>query len=384
MEAYSNKSVLILGASELQVPAILAAKEKGIKTIVVDMDEAATGIHHADEFYNISTVDYEAVLNLSRRKEIDGIMTICSDRPMKVVAKVGRELGLNTISEDAALKATNKGEMRKALKEGGVPIPNFSIVSSEEEYREAIKGFSYPFIVKPSDNSGSRGVMLVEKEEDLLKAFTYARKNCTDGMVLVEDYMEGPEVSVEVFVDGEPKVVQITDKITTGAPHFVETGHTQPSRLDSSLLDEITAVAKAGVKALGISLGPAHVEIKVTGDGAKIVEIGARLGGDYITTDLVKLSTGVDLVEAALMSSLGEPVDLERKWDRTSAIRYFGFNSYINLRKEVIDSMERMYVNKMEKREMKSSRDREGFFIISADDFDELERKIRVVEDDIL
>ena len=379
-----SKTILILGASELQVPAIIAAKKKGIKTIVVDMDEAATGISYADEFYNVSTIDYDGILKLAKNKNVDGIMTICSDRPMRVVAKVGAALGLNTISEDSAIKATNKAAMRQALEKASVPIPRFEIVSSIDEYSSVIESFGIPFVVKPSDNSGSRGITLVDKYDDAEKAFNYARKNCTDGIVLVEEYMDGPEVSVEVFVDKEPKIIQITDKITTGAPHFVEMGHTQPSRLTSKVLDQIKAVAISSVEALGITLGPAHVEIKVTEKGPKIVEVGARLGGDYITTDLVKLSTGVDMVEASLMTALGEDVDLMHKHNRVSAIRYFSFNKFVNITAEVREAIHRMYVNKMERKEIKSSRDREAFYIVDASNFEELERKIEIIDTAIL
>ncbi len=376
MESLYKKKVLILGASELQVPAILSAKESSIKTIVVDMDEKATGIGYADEFYNISTIDCDAILKLAKEKKIDGIMTICSDRPMKVVAKVGEALGLHTISEDTALKVTNKGAMREALKKGNVPIPLYYVSNNENDFIQNSKSFPLPFIVKPSDNSGSRGVTLVEKAEDALPAYRYARNNCSDGAVLIEEYMVGPEVSVEIFVTDEPNVIQITDKITTGAPHFVEMGHTQPSRLPAEVINEIKAVAIDAVRALGISSGPAHAELIVTEKGAKIVEVGARLGGDYITTDLVPLSTGVDMVKATVLCALDEEVDIEKKFSRVSAVRYFSFDSYININSNVSDMIQRMYVNKMDKREIMSSRDREGFYIVSAADFDELEEKI--------
>lgn len=130
-------------------------------------------------------------------------------------------------------------------------------------------------IVKPADNSGSRGVDLLKNNdaESLKNAFEYSKSFSRTGESVVEEYIEGSEVSVETMsIDGECHVIQITDKITTGVPYFVEMGHSQPSMLSEKIKGEIAEVAKAANKALGISNGPSHTEIKVTKDGPKIVE----------------------------------------------------------------------------------------------------------------
>lgn len=385
MENYSNKSILILGASELQLPAILSSKSKGIRTVVVDYDSKATGAGYADKFYNVSTLDYEGVLEVAKTERVDGIMTICSDRPMKIISKVGKELGLNTISEKTAYLATNKASMREVLKEHGVPVPKFCIVKSYIEFINESKKFAFPFVVKPSDNSGSRGITLVKNKNEAISAYEYAKENASDDVVLIEEYMVGEEVSVEIFVvDNTPFVIQITDKITTGPPHFVETGHTQPSSLCEDVQKQIRITAIDSVKALGINMGAAHVEIKITKDGPKIVELGARLGGDYITTDLIPLSTGFDMVMASVNSALGEKVQINHPLNRASAIRYFQFENHVNLSNKVISNLERLYINKLDVNEIKSSRDREAFFIVSADNLSELNNKISVIEKEIL
>ena len=135
--------------------------------------------------------------------------------------------------------------------------------------------------------------------------------------------MRGPEVSVEVItVDGVPNVLQVTDKLTTGAPHFVEMGHSQPSRLAEGDLDKIRDLASRAVKAVGIKNGPAHVEIILTENGPKMVELGARMGGDCITTHLVPLSTGIDMIEATIRIACGEKPDITPKFENGSAIRF--------------------------------------------------------------
>ena len=139
--------------------------------------------------------------------------------------------------------------------------------------------------------------------------------------------MNGPEVSVETLtVNGVCHVIQITDKITTGSPHFVEMGHTQPSQLSDEIKDEIAKVAKLANKAVGITNGPSHTEIIVTKEGPKIVELGARLGGDCITTHLVPLSTGVNMVESCIKIALGDTPDISVKYNKGSAIRYLSCN----------------------------------------------------------
>ena len=142
--------------------------------------------------------------------------------------------------------------------------------------------------------------------------------------MIVEEYMSGPEVSVETLcVHGVCHVIQITDKLTTGAPHYVEMGHSQPTRLRREVAQQIAEVAKAANKAIGIDNGPSHTEIIVTSEGPKIVELGARLGGDNITTHLVPLSTGVNMVECCIKIALGEEPDITPKFHKGSAIRYF-------------------------------------------------------------
>ncbi|PLT78978.1 lactate dehydrogenase [Mediterraneibacter gnavus] len=322
---------MILGASILQLPAIRKAKEMGLQVITVDMDENAIGFKEEGIICEvISTIDSEKILEAAKKHNIDGIMTLASDMPMRSVAIVAKEMGLVGITEQTALNATNKAEMRQCLKESGVPIPQFFRVSSKEEYEEAIDYFKtskLKCIVKPADNSGSRGVDLLSDlsdEELISRAYEYSKSYSRGGDIVVEEYMEGPEVSVETLsVDGECHIIQITDKLTTGAPYFVEMGHSEPSAQPEDIKVRISEVASAAVKAIGIENGPSHTEIKVTKDGPKIVELGARLGGDNITTHLVPLSTGVDMVECCIKIALGEKPDLERKCELGSAIRYF-------------------------------------------------------------
>jgi biotin carboxylase len=376
------KKIMILGASILQLPAIEKAKEMGLEVIAVDMNPEAVGFKVPGVIIEvISTIDTPVILEAAKRHQINGIMTLASDMPMQSVAVVSHEMGLVGISEDTALKATNKAFMRDALKEGGVPIPMYFRVKGKQAFVEAVeqvRSAGYKCIVKPADNSGSRGVDLLKEDADLDAAYEYTVKYSRGGEIVVEEFMEGPEVSVETLaVDGEVHVIQITDKLTTGAPYFVEMGHSQPSQLKEEIQEEIKEVAIAANNTIGIKNGPSHTEIKVTKDGPKIVELGARLGGDCITTHLVPLSTGVNMVECSIRCALGEKPDLEPKWSKGSAIMYLKTETGTVKDIKGIEEAEAILGVKQVSivhgvgelvGEIKSSVDRAGFVIAQAED----------------
>lgn len=314
---------MILGASILQLPAIEKATQMGLKVIALDMNPEAIGFTVSGVIKEIiSTIDIPSAIAAAKKYHINGVMTLATDMPMRTVAAIAKECGVVGISEDTAIKATDKSVMRETLKKAGVPVPAFFRVANQDEYMNAVNHMPDTFMVKPADSSGSRGILKVEHKEDAVKAYEYTKGFSRNGIVVVEECMIGPEVSVETLAyDGDVHVIQITDKITTGAPHFVEMGHTQPTRLDCA--EVIKKVAIAANKAIGITNGPSHTEIIVTREGPKIVELGARLGGDCITTHLVPLSTGVDMVEACIRIALGEEPDIRYTLNCGSAIRYF-------------------------------------------------------------
>jgi len=316
------KRLFIIGASILQLPAIQKAKELGLTVAVADYNPSAVGIPYADRYDNVSTIDEQGIYEAAKDFKADGIMTLATDMPMRALAYACERLGLVGISYDTAVKATDKGEMIQAFEVHDVPHPFYRIAG--EGKLEERENLPFPLITKPTDNSGSRGVMLVHSKEELSAALTYSSANGRRGNVIVEEYMQGPEVSVEVMVvHGVPHILQITDKLTTGAPHFVEMGHSQPSRLPEDTKTKIAEVASKAVLAVGIQNGPAHVEIIVTKDGPKMVELGARMGGDCITTHLVPLSTGIDMIKCTIDTALGNEPDVTEKFHKGSAIRYF-------------------------------------------------------------
>jgi len=182
---------MILGASVLQLPGIVAAKEMGLYTISVDIDGEAIGKDYSDEFFRISTLNKEGILEISSSLNIDGIMTLASDQPMNTVAYVGSKLGLKVITEKVAISTTNKGIMRNSLRENNIPIPQYIIVKDIRDFITRIKDFNLPCIIKPTDSSGSRGVQMKCDLNNLDEAYLYSSKHSKNGEIIIEEYMQG-------------------------------------------------------------------------------------------------------------------------------------------------------------------------------------------------
>ena len=229
-----GKKMMILGGSALQVPAIKAAKELGYEIILVDYDENATGFALADVKLVVSTLDKEEVYRQALIYRPDVVITSTSDGPVRTAAYVNERLGKKPdLSYEDSLCATIKSHMRKRLEENHVPVPVYYVVENWAGFWEAVKALDGRCIVKPSDNAGSRGVTLLEggekTEEELRRAYDYSKGNSRNGIVMVEEFMSGAEVSVEAMtVNGKTEIISITDKYITQPPYFVEIAHSEP------------------------------------------------------------------------------------------------------------------------------------------------------------
>jgi biotin carboxylase len=315
--------ILIIGAGTLQLPAILKAKEMGHEVAVVDFDTFAPGISFADHFFHISTIDEKRIVEAAKKYNPNGVMTMATDMPMRSVAAVGSALSLPSISYEVALRSTDKVRMIKCFESNNVPHPWFKVYSDVIQFKNEIYELRPPYIIKPNDSSGSKGVVLVENIETAIDSFLYSKSISKSGSVLVEEFMEGEEVSVETLtVEGKTYVIAITDKLTSGPPFFVEMGHSQPSHHKPEIIKKINDIAIQAINSLGIDNSAAHVEIIITSQGPRLVEVGARLGGDNITSWLVPLSTGVDMVKSCIELSLGMKPDITAQFSMGAAIRY--------------------------------------------------------------
>lgn len=314
------KKLAIIGASYLQEPLVLKAKEMGLYTICFAWKDGATCAGLCDKFYPVSVVEKMEILRICKDEKIDGICTIASDVAAPTVAFVANAMNLVGNRYDAAARANNKYLMRNAFKESGVPCPLYKMVSSVEEAIDI--NWTYPLIVKPSDRSGSIGISKILSSEELLPAVEYAISVSFSKQAMVEEYIEGQEVSVEfISFQGKHYPLQITDKVTTNAPHFVELEHHQPSSISADMYTKLYKLTCSAINALGLTDGASHAEYKITADGRIIVmEIGGRMGGDFIGSDLVRLSTGYDFVRGVIEVALGEFKEPVKTIDKHSGV----------------------------------------------------------------
>ena len=307
------KTLAVIGASYLQRPLVEKAKEMGLYTLCFAWAEGAVCKDLVDEFYPISIVDKEEILKVCQEKQIDGICTIASDVAAPTVAYVAETMGLVGNSYQASITANNKYAMRQAFMNASVPCPQFLCVEdcTDATIDKIKQSMKLPLIVKPADRSGSLGVTKVENIDTLKDAIENALACSFKKQAMVEEFVGGREISVEfISYQGKHYPLQITDKVTTGAPHFVELEHHQPSTLCAELYAKIYSITENALNALGITNGASHSEYKITDDGdIYVIEIGGRMGGDFIGSDLVRLSTGYDFVKGVIEVTLGEFVD---------------------------------------------------------------------------
>ena len=375
------KRLLVLAAGLLQVPVIKKAREMGYYVIAADDDPNALGMALADKaIVPGGLMNEEKMVAIAKEERVDGVIHPCSEVAMNVMGRINDELGLCGISKEIAIRATNKHLMREAFEQYGAPSPKSRCFKNVEmTWGCFCTDFKGDAILKPSRNSGSRGIAKIPYNitgEKFAALFERAKKESRDDSVMLEQFIEGPEFSVEVIVwKGEPHVLAVTDKKTTEAPYFVELGHNQPSVYPEEIQQKLKEGAIAGCKALGLTYCAAHCELKIQNGEAYLMEIGARMGGDFISTELTHLSSGIDMVAATINTVLGIEPNLQPTEEKHGvAIRYFTpkpgvvkaveHTELLN-REDVYDA--EIYVKPGDEvREVKSSLDRSGHVIVTA------------------
>lgn len=305
------KKIVIIGAGEFQVPLILKAKEMNFETHVFAWEKGAVGKEIADFFYPISITDKESILSISKKLNPAAVVSVASDLAVITVNYVARALGLPCNPPETDYNATNKYLMRKNFQQAGITVPRF--VKVQENFSmNILNEMAYPLIVKPTDRSGSRAICEVSNDSDLKKAVHAAIKESFEKCAIIEEVIIGNEYSCEsITQNGIHHILAFTKKYTTGAPDFIEEAHLEPSDLSNTQKNIISEEIKRALDALHIETGASHTEFRVDANGnIKIIEIGARMGGDYIGTHLVPLSTGYDYLKMVIQAACGEQIDL--------------------------------------------------------------------------
>lgn len=307
-----KKNLAIIGASYLQLPLIRKAKDLGYITHVFAWAANDVGEREADFFYPISIIEKEIILKKCKEINICGICSIASDTAVITVNYVSENLGLIGNSIASTGKCTNKFLMREAFYTNNDPSPKSILVDKKTDLTSL--NLDYPVIVKPTDRSGSRGVYKIESFEGLKEAVDSAINESYKKEALVEEFVKGQEYSVEyISCKGQHYFLALTYKYTTGSPHFIETGHLEPAPVDNELLEKVKMVITHALNTLDIRNGASHTEIKIDeNDNINIIEVGARMGGDCIGSDLVRYSTGYDYIRMVIQVACGESPTFSR------------------------------------------------------------------------
>ncbi|MCQ2589401.1 MAG: ATP-grasp domain-containing protein [Treponema sp.] len=315
----TNKSCLILGAGLMQKPAILSAKQCGYKVFVIDGNDKAVCASMADTFKQIDLKAKEEILAyaeiLKEKENLSCVFTAGTDFSTSV-SYVCEKLGLPSHSFQAAVNASVKTTMRQCFKDNNVPSPAFIKVSKQQVTSalldEVLKVMDFPFVVKPVDNMGARGCRMVRCEKEFISAVKVAVEASRTGYAIVEEYMEGPEYSIDALVyNGTMTITGFAIRHIYYPPYFIEVGHTMPAVINEKERNELISVFALGAKALGLSCGAAKADIKYTKKGPMIGEIAGRLSGGYMSGWTYPYASDLNLTKQGLLIAGGEvPEDL--------------------------------------------------------------------------
>lgn len=328
------KAILIFGVGPLQQSIINRAKKMGLYTIGIDPCEDATCRDNVDAFEVVGGQDYVGTCAVVEKYCVDAIVTAATDKPLVMMARIAEKYGFPFYSVETAQWSTDKFQMKQRFLEGGVPCAKGRLVKSVSETADMV----YPVIVKPRDNSGSRGVKLCRTKEELEESMAEALKYSKLDSVLVEEYIEGPEYSIEgLHYDGKSEVIQFTEKKTTEFPYNVELGHIQPASISEENKQKIREIVTKIGKALKFENCPSHTELKINERGIFVIETSPRLGGDYITSTLTPLSTGVNVEDELLRISLAKKISPCPQSVQYTGVRFFDFEEG-NIIKHIPDS----------------------------------------------
>lgn len=316
----SKKSVLIFGVGPLQKSIIGRAKKMGLYTVGIDPAADATCKDDVDAFEVVGGQDFEGTCAVVEKYGIDAIVTAATDKPLVMMARIAEKYGFPFYSVETAQWSTDKFQMKQRFMEGGVPCAKGRLVKSVNE----VEDFEFPVIVKPRDNSGSRGVKFCNTPKDVQKAIDEALPYSHLDSVLVEEYIDGQEYSIEgLHYKGHSDVVQFTEKTTTTLPYNVELAHKQPANLTIEQQLKVKAIIAKIDECMKFKNCPSHTELKINDRGIYVIETSPRLGGGNITSHLVPLSTGINMEDKLLEIALGAPVSTtEGRIEQASGVRF--------------------------------------------------------------
>jgi len=326
--------LIMLGAGSEHVHAIKYAQSMGCLVLVLDRNPSAPGAAMADVFLPHCVYRHEeAVAGLAQWRENGGVpggvLCVASDAP-RTVAAIGEFFNLPAVSMETAHLATDKLAMKDRLAAHGIPVPWYAPLRDSTDLRRAFQERCNHLVIKPVDNRGARGVLHLSFRSDLDWAFDLACAQSPTGRVMVEEFLEGQQVSTEgLMIDGTAHIPGFADRnyefIDRFAPHIIENGGDMPSLLPLAAQEAIRDLTGRAALALGLKHGPVKGDMLWHKEQAYVIEIAARHSGGYFVTHSIPWNTGVDLLGASIRMAMGEvldPAELRPRQQKAVCQRY--------------------------------------------------------------
>ncbi len=377
---------LVLCGGIPQIAAINELKSRGIKALLADMNENVPARKYADEFYKVSVLDVDAIRELAREQKVDFLISVCADQVLQVVAQVSEDLDLPCYIDFAtAENVSKKSYMKKIFEENGVPTSSFVIMDEFDE--EKVKHLEFPLIVKPVDSYSSRGVRKVTNIEDLKEAFLNAVNISRTNNAIVEEFVDGDEITVDVYVEeGIAKVLCISNlyKIGEGGK-FVINRSMIPADISENIKAQIIDTAQKIANAFRLKNTPMLIQLISNGEKVSVVEFCARTGGG-IKFLMIKKNSGFDVVKSVVDLTLGKKPHV----DEVKIPDEITINEFIYCKEGILDHLEgfeellnegiiaeysQFKQKGMEFKTVNSSGDRVAYFSVVAKTLEELKEK---------
>ena len=311
------KTIWLVGGGFESVAGVDRARGMGLKVVVSDGRAEAPGMLAADAAYVASTYDAEETIAAMQRHlaaggRIDGVSSVAADVPL-TVALSAAALGLPGIPVEAARRSMDKLAMKDVLTAAGVPVPEYAAAQSVADLENWLACFESA-VLKPVDSRGARGVLRLGADSDLAWAFDEALRFSPSGRLIVERFVEGPQVSTEgLLLGGRSFPVALNDRnydrLRPGDPFMVEDGGSHPSILNAADQSELAECALEAGRALGVSSGVVKGDLVLGPKGPVVIEVALRLSGGFFCTHQIPMATGVDLVGSVFRCALGEAID---------------------------------------------------------------------------
>ncbi len=316
----NKRSILVFGGSDYQLSLIKECKKMSLFTVVVDPNPEAVAQKWADVFEVVGGQDFDGTCAVVERYKIDAVITAATDKPLVMMARIAKKYGMNFFSEETAIISTDKFQMKERFLANGLPCAKGRLITQIPD------DFNCPIVIKPRDNSGSRGVIFCDNRKDANQILEETKKFTRLETVLAEEVVEGKEYSIEsLHYNGITKVLQITEKIVTPLPYYIELGHVQPADISDDIRAKIEEMVHNASQIFNFNNCGSHNEVKINNGKITFIEVSPRIGGDFISSTLVLLSTGINMERALIEVVLGIEPTFEEPKPAASGVFFFDF-----------------------------------------------------------